>query len=529
MKKYISYYRKSTDTEDKQILSLPDQARVVKEFADQKKLLIPKELEFKESFSAKAPGRKIFNEVIGLLNSGKADGIICYKADRLTRNYTDLGTLIELIEKGIEVWTTDFGQYENNSTGKMVFAFNALMAKLKIDQLSEDTKRGLKMKTTIGWWPGWAPLGYLNLDEPGRIAGKQYTPTKQRLLEEFKRPLMRIEQDPTTAPLIKMGFEIYAYQDISLKKLCPILVKEGLRNRNGNKITKSTLEQILKNPFYYGVMRWKGEILPANHQPIITKQLFNDVQEKFMGKNSLKSRGNKLSFLYRGLLRCGECGCSITAEAKIKKQKNGNVHNYIYYRCTKSKGGCGQVYITEPELEKELAQIFKGFVISNEYANKVQSKLKDLFEEDSGYQKQQQRGLNGRLTKLEGEKKMLFRKMISGEAEDKEAYLEVKNDIQTEVSEIKAKLDNIRDHSIDWLDQSSNLLYLAQHAQELFLEGTKEEKQILINCVSSNLFLRDKKIEYSLKKPFDILAEGQILKTQLRGIDDVRTYFIFRN
>lgn len=98
--------------------------------------------------------------------------------------------------------------------------------------------------------------------------------------------------------------------------------------------------------------------------------------------------------------------------------------------------------------------------------------------------------------------------MATGELADREIYLQVNNDIQNEIADIQEKITNIKRHSQDWLEQSSNLIYLAKKADELFLQGTDEEKQILINCVASNLYLKDKKVYFSLKKPFDILAKG---------------------
>lgn len=517
MKKYIAYYRKSSDTEDKQALSLKDQERVILDYAKYKNLYIPKKLQFRESKTAKAAGRPIFNEIIELVEKGKATGIIAWKVDRLTRNPDDTSTLLKAIEKDIEIWTIDFGRFENTSSHKLMFNILATMAKFKVDDLSENVKRSLVMKTKLGWWPGWAPFGYLNIDEYGRIVPKQHTPEKQKLLEKLGRKLDRIEKDPVITPLIVKAFEFYYYQDFSLKTLCHHLNKEGLVSRNGGKITKTSLEQILKNPFYYGVMRWKGEIRSANHEPIIDKTLFDGVQEKLSGKSPFQPQPQKLDFLYRGLLFCGECGCSITAERHTKKQKNGNIHRYIYYRCTKTKGNCGQAYINEPKLELEIAKIFKDFVLSQERADAIQKKLKELFREDISYQERQETALKIRLTKLKNEKKNLFRKMMADKIKDKETCLEVKNDIQSEVAELQEKLANIGRHSEDWLQQSSNLIYLAKHADELFLEGTKEEKHTLINCVASNLFLRDKKVHFSLKKPFAILAEGQKSTTWLPG------------
>lgn len=521
MKKYIAYYRKSTDTEDKQILSLKDQRRVVYEFAERKGLFIAKNLEFSESYSAKAPGRKVFNEVVGLLRDGKADGLVCYKADRLTRNYTDLGTLVQLIESDVEIWASDFGEYENNANGKMVFAFNALIAKLKIDHLSEDTKRGLEGRARSGWWPGWAPFGYMNVDSMGRITGKQYSPEKQRYLDGLKRAADPIEKDPHVSPYIKMAFESYAYQNFSLRSLCEKLNAEGVVARGGGKITIATLEQILKNHFYYGVMVWKGEIRDANHKPIISKSLFDLVQNRLSTKKPFQLNKKK-NFLYKGLLTCVDCGCSITAEEKFKTSKNGNVHHYIYYHCTKSKGNCSQPYIEEKELEKKLADMFKGFFLSQEQADEIQEKLKELFAEDIDYQEKQEKALKTRLTKLKEEKKKILRKIATSELNDEETFIEIKNDIHKDIVTLKEKLNHIQQHSEDWLDQSSKLIYLAQHARELFLEGTKEEKQTLVRCVTSNLFLNDKNVEFSLNEPFQMLQKGQYEDNWLPLLDMFR-------
>ncbi len=516
MKKYIAYYRKSTDVEDKQVLSLGDQARVVREFSKSKDLYVPRKLEFEESYSAKAPGRPVFDKVVSLLRQKKAQGIISYKADRLTRNYTDLGTLVQLLENEIEIWTTGFGQYKNDANGMMFLGINTVMAKRKIDDLSEDTKRGMEGRTKNGWWAGQARLGYLNVDKYGRIVPKQYTAEKQKLLDRLKRSLYPIEKDPLVAPFIKKAYELYYYQDYSLKTLSAMLYKEGLRSRCGNKVVKTSLSQMLKNPFYYGVSLWKKEIRDdAKHQPIISKELYDLVQEKLSGKSPFQPQPQKLDFLYRGLLFCGECGCSITAERHTKKMKNGNVHRYIYYRCTKTKGNCNQSYISEDKLELELGKIFKNFILSKKRANAIQCKLRELFQDDLRYQDTQEKTLKDRLEALKEEKKKIYRKMATDKLPDQDTYLEVNNDIQNEIVNLQEKLSNIGRHSKEWLEHSSNLIYLAKNADKLFLEGTKEEKHTLINCAASNLFLKDRKVSFSLKKPFAILAESQKSTTLL--------------
>ncbi len=92
---------------------------------------------------------------------------------------------------------------------------------------------------------------------------------------------------------------------------------------------------------------------------------------------------------------------------------------------------------------------------------------------------------------------------------------ELKKDIDTEIAQAEEKLESITKHTKDYLEQTSNLLYLVQNAKQLFLEGTREQKHVLLNSVASNLFLKDKKVYFSLKKPFDMLAKGHKRPIQL--------------
>lgn len=474
MKKYIAYYRKSTDTEDRQVLSLDGQAEVVRNYAKREELNIAEEI--RESYSAKKPGRPKFNEMIKRVKKGEFDGIIAYKLNRLTRNYADLGALAELIESGIEIHDTSYGVYKDDSNSFIMIGVNAALASAKIKGLSEDVKRGLKQKREIGWFPSYAPTGYVNnkIDKT-------------------------IEIDPKRAPYIKKAFQLYDTGKYSLKSLAKNLYNEGFKTRdNADHISKTTLERILKNPFYYGYFRYNEELFEGKHTPLVSKELWDRVQDRLEGKAQRKGP-KKHVFKYRGFLTCGECGCSITAE----KQKG-----HIYYRCTKSKGNCSQPYIREEELEIQLAEIFDPIKIEKKTSEFIMERMKELYKEDKQEQKKITKNLKIKLTHLKKEKKKLFRKMVNDQIEDKEMYKELKRDIDNKIIEISEQISKLSQNTYDWLEQSSNLLKLANSAKKLFLEGTKAQKRQLLNSVSSNRTLMDKKVRFSLKKPFDILAKG---------------------
>jgi hypothetical protein len=160
-----------------------------------------------------------------------------------------------------------------------------------------------------------APLGYLNNKE-----------TKQIYIDKEK------------APLIKKAFELYATGKYTLKEIRKIINNLGLRGRKGKLLSVSNYQYLLQNPFYSGIMRYNGEFFEGKHEPIITKRLFDEVQEVMRRKSKPQAKGLK-PCTYRGLFRCGECGCFITTET----QKG---HNYL--RCTKRKIPC--IFWTKFEL-----------------------------------------------------------------------------------------------------------------------------------------------------------------------------------
>jgi len=81
---YFLYARKSTDVEDKQVRSIEDQLAVLRALAKQEGLHVAHE--FIEKQSAKRPGRPVFGEMLSRIERGEAQGIICWKLDRLARN-----------------------------------------------------------------------------------------------------------------------------------------------------------------------------------------------------------------------------------------------------------------------------------------------------------------------------------------------------------------------------------------------------------------------------------------------------------
>jgi hypothetical protein len=211
-----------------------------------------------------------------------------------------------------------------------------------VDNLSENIKRGHRQKLRKGIWPGFAPLGYLNNSK-----------TKS------------IDIDTEKSVLVRKCFELYATGDHTLKNIKQFLADSGMNSYKGNVLSTSSVQRMLKNPFYYGTFRFNGELYEGSHEPIISKKLFDDVQQ-VMNNRGKKKRKRKHEFAFSGFMKCGKCGCLITAETQ---------KGHIYYRCTKKKQTCNEKYLREEALVEQMKSVIQKVSIPDDWAENMLAEL----------------------------------------------------------------------------------------------------------------------------------------------------------
>lgn len=306
MSKYFIYCRKSTDSEDRQVLSIEAQLHELREYAKHENLEIIEE--FTESKTAKAPGREIFNEMISRIESGEADGIIAWNPDRLARNSIDGGKIIYLTDtKVIRSLKFPTFWFEDSPQGKFNLSIAFGQSKFMIDNLSQNVKRGIRQKLRRGEYPGPAPLGYIN---------------------NFRT--RTIEPHPEQFEKVKKLLEMYATGDYSFTDIQNEAFKMGVQTKYKTKIALETIRRTLKKPFYYGIFKYSGEMHKGTYEPMISKETYDKIQEVMNRKARAEYIPNE-KFELKGIARCAECGSPITAEEHTKK-KSGK--KYRYYRCT---------------------------------------------------------------------------------------------------------------------------------------------------------------------------------------------------
>ncbi len=295
----------------------------------------------KESHSAKEAGqRPIFNEIVDEIKIGKFNGILTWAPDRISRNAGDLGRIVDLMDSGMLHEIRTYGQkFTNSPNEKFLLMILGSQAKLENDNKVENVKRGLRARCEMGLWPCTAPTGYLNSKN-----------TDKRC---------HVEIDPHRASVIRKIFEKVAYEKWSGRKVHSWL-KDDLKfkTKNGKALTLGNIYLTLRNHFYYGTFEYPkngGQWYQGKHEPIITKELFDKVQEQMTESNM---KGEHKEFAFTKLMTCGLCGSGITADEKFKKQKNGNSHRYVYYGCCKFQDkNCKSGYLKEEDLIEQLANL----------------------------------------------------------------------------------------------------------------------------------------------------------------------------
>lgn len=335
--RYCLYSRKSTDTEDKQVLSLESQENELMRLAESSKLNVIKTL--KESKSAKYPGRPVFNEMIELFKAGKVDAILCWKIDRLTRNPVDGGQIQWLLQNNKIKCIRTFEKNFLPSDNVLLMSIEQGMANQYIRELSTNVKRGLRTRCELGWRPGVSPTGYLN--------------------EKHADKKCQCRIDPKRGHVIKQMYEKVANESWSGRKIYRWLKEIDFKTHRGKHLVLANVYLILRNSFYTGQFEFpvgSNQWYTGKHTPIIDKELFDKVQNA-LNENYIPKTESK-EFAFTKLIKCGYCGSGITADEKFKKLKDGGTNRHVYYFCTrKGKDGCDNPYINEIELIKELIEL----------------------------------------------------------------------------------------------------------------------------------------------------------------------------
>lgn len=499
-KRYFVYLRKSSESEERQALSIPAQREALEGVIARLGLHVVRE--FEESMSAKRPGRPLFNEMMARIKKGEADGIICWHLDRLARNPLDGGVITWMLGNGeiTEIVTPDT-LYSGSGDDKMLMSVILGMATKYVDDLSKNVKRGNLAAVRQGRWIGRPKLGYVRDPET-----KQIVPDPERfdiirqIWQEMLagRPVMEILERVNC----ERGFTT------------PTFGCYG-----GGPLLRSQIYNLFRDRFYTGAMVYNGELLPGNHKPMITQDEFDQVQAMLDGRSFPPQMAGTIAFPYRGLLRCGQCNAKVTARHLTKP----NGRKYIYYHCCRKVRGrksfCPQPYVEQSLIEQQVVDFLRMLVPPRQWLNEAKRIISEVeAQADAAAETARQRREHA-AHQLELRLGRVRRLLVDGVLSEDDYKLEY-NKLMDEKLRLESGRKEITDSPC--MEPLTSGISLLKQAHSQFLRISDNEKTQLLKSLVWNAELKDKKVLILAKEPFATMAKWSSCLAMSSWLDEVR-------
>lgn len=498
-KKYFIYARKSSEDKKKQIQSIDDQISVLSELAKQRGFEVIDVI--KDEKSAKSPGRIGFGNMVARLQNGEAQGVLCWKLDRLARNPVDGGSITWLLQQGIieEIITPDKTYFPTDNVILMGIEFG--MAHQYIIDLKRNVLRGMNSKLEKGWYPRLAPIGYLN----------------EKHAEKGNK---RILKDPVIFPVLQRLWKLLLSGDYTVGSLYHYMQKECPIFVNGKLMYLSTFRRIFKNPFYCGVFDWKGRQYLGSHTPMLTQKEFEKVQE--MTSKPPEVRQTSVDYAFKGIFRCGVCDCMLTAEKHEKMIKKAATRKtFIYYKCCHKKRDvpCKEKTVSETKVVDQILSKIQDLEMPQEIIDLVLLEIERIKVEQEESLKAKQ--LRTEIANIDQRMKAVIDQISEEKDGEIRQYMKVKIEnlkIQKRSYEEQVEAEGNQQSPVAALKDNLSVI---KHAQKIFQNGDKEQKMKVMKVLGSNWKISSNIVDF--KANFEVQSIQKAREFYLRGMSQVRT------
>ncbi len=481
-KKCIIYCRVSSKEQEDRGYSLEAQEKLLTGYANKNDLNIVKVFKISESASGKQI-RKTFNEMLRYIKKRKIDIILCEKIDRLTRNLKDGAVISDWVmadeKRQVHFVKENFVVSRNTRAHEnLVWDMKVAIARFYTNNLSEEVKKGQKAKIEAGWLPSGYKFGYKTVGEKGH---------KIQVI------------DKTYANYVKKIFKLYKSGNYTILRIVDEMYKQGLRSKNGNKVGHNTIHKILSDTFYIGLITWNRKEYQGKQEQIIDEALFYEVQRKL--KRKIKGKQFKThNHIFKGLIRCAECGCLITWETQ---------KSHHYGRCKNYKPCNQKGYVREDRIEDIIFKSLKKIKPnSQKVLNWINKALKETNKSKTDYTSTTRKSLNNALKIFENRLDKIYIDKLD-EIISEEYYKKKFKEFSDQKKETLHQLNKMENNIQNYYEIGMEIHDLAFNAQRLYnsQKASPDDKRTLMTKFFTDMKLKDKKLTYNFKPAYKLLFE----------------------
>ena len=501
MQKALIYCRVSTDEQAQEGYSLDAQEKYCRQFAQNNGYDVFGVYR-DEGKSGTKLDRPALQEMLAKIQQDKSiNAVLVQETDRLARNTKDHLTIKALLQKeDTRLISVAQPMLDDSPEGNMIDTILASVNQFQSDLNGRKTKKGLQQKFDSGWWPGWAPLGYVNV-----VMGGDPNGDRERKI---------VKKDDQKWHIIKEGFKMYLTGRYSVEYINDELYQKGLRSKNGKRLSHSIMTSTLKNPFYAGIMKWNGQEKKGNHPTMISVNQYRRIIEIMNSHNQYACRRRKYNFLLRGFVFCNICGQRYTAEKHRKKRD--------YYHCATMRGHSNQGQNVEiSELESQIEQEFKNIQFSEDFILLVLRRLKDLYLQQHETIAQKTQILYNQKKAVEVKRDKVEEKLLAGVISDDD-FARLRNKFRAELDGIQNQIDELNSQKEYDVDVIQEVVKLTRNIYKTYQTAPYELKRQYLGLFWEKFLVQDKRIVKAVPTKLiqDLQHEQGIFIPALRGVNN---------
>ena len=488
MKNAVILRRVSTTMQSQEGYSLQNQQEVLKQYCERKGLNIIKDAELVESSTRGE--RKHFMEILTFCKKQRGGvALVCLKTDRLMRNFKNYTMIDEMRKEGqleLHLVQENLVLDKNSKAGDLtILGLNVVMAQNYVLSLRDNVVSGMKHQAEHGFCMYRAPLGYLNIRKPDGKAD--------------------VIVDTERAPIVQQLFEKYSTGLYSLKDMEKQCKQWGLTSKyNGKPLNTSAIHRILNNKFYIGEMLYKDSFFKHQYETLISPALFQMCQDIMHGRKPEEQKTHFKSteepFLFRGLVRCGVCGCIMSSYKKVKP--NGN--EYIYLKCSHFKD-CDNPQLSEVKALKPIEEELTRLFVREEIFSYIKKDLERIVNKQNEVHNREVKMVRRQYDNCQDKIKRLRSLLLEGHLTPEE-YRDMNEELKKEQYELEGKSTSLTQADENFSIAITTIMSLAKNAYQIFKSSRVETQRAILNILLSNLQIKDKQISYNLRKPFDLIT-----------------------